>query len=350
MKSYIPYSLLLAVAACGFQQAKAVTATTTPIGYETLPVAAGFNFLGIRLHQPIVAAGLLTAVTSTSISDTNTGHTDFTTLASGTTYILEIKNANGVTQEFLGSAVTSSSQITTPDLTAVAAVGDAYVIRAAPTLASTFGAANSAGLDTGFFGPGGDLILLPNPATPGGFDQYYYDSGQTSWADINGNPVDGTTIAWNYADSMIISASGAGSDITNGITVTGEVKIGVKDSSGNPVANTGGTSYSLTGNSLNFLSSVSPVGATLASAFNGALGTIDQGFFGPGGYIFYIVNPATPGGFDQYYYDGGQSSWADINGNPIDATTVNLTAGILIYDDAASASLVNSPPSSYSSL
>lgn len=324
----LTYALILAAASCGMAFG-AATAYTTPVGYETLPVAVGVNFLGLRLQQPVVVAGLLTGINSTSITDTNQNFG--TLLTATTTYILEITNANGVTQEFLGSAASGSS-ITTPNLTAVAAVGDAYKIRTAPTLANTFGASNSAGLDTGFFGFGGDIVLLPNPATPGGFDQYYYDAGYASWGDVNGNPVDGTMIAWNYADGVLISATGNG--LTN-LTVTGEVK-------------KGGTTYTLQP-AINFLSSVSPAGATLASAFGASLAQFDHGFFGFGGDIFLIPNALAPGGFDQYYYDDGYASWGDVNGNPIDGTTISLASGLLISNDAGVKNVLNSPPASYSS-
>lgn len=328
----LTYALLAAAAACGLASA-AETAYTTPVGYETLALTTGVNFLGLRLHQPAVAAGSVSAVTSSSIT-VGSGLDLGALLDDAKVYILEVENANGVTQEFLGSAATGSVLTTPVDLSGKVAINDTYRIRLAPTLASTFGANNEAGLETGFFGPGGDIVLLPNPSAPGGFDQFYYDGGQTSWADVNGSPVDGATIAWNYADSVLVSATGGG--LVN-LTVSGEVK----------TANTG---YSLSASSINFLSSVSPVGATLSSSFDASLGSIDQGFFGPGGDIFLIPNPSAPGGFDQYYYDGGQTSWADVNGSPIDGSTINLTSGLLISNDGGAADVVNNVPASYSSL
>ncbi|MFD0893491.1 hypothetical protein KBB96_18850 [Luteolibacter ambystomatis] len=324
MKPFHSFAMLAAIAAVG--QAFAVDATTTPVGYESLPLTAGFNYVGLRLQSPVVVAGKLTAVTATSISDSSV---NFGTLLTGTsTYILEVTNANGVTQEFLGSSA-SGSTITLPvDLTSKAAVNDSYKIRAAATLNSVFGASNSAGLGTGFFGPGTDLVYLPNGA--GGFDQYYYDDGQATWADINANPVNGAQVAIPYSDSVILSL---GAPVN--LVVSGEVK-------------TTATAYALTANSFNYTGSVYPAGSTLASAFNAALPNIDKGFFGPAGDIFYVSNGA--GGFNQYYYDDGQASWADINANPVDATTISLPSGVVIYNDGAAANLVASAPASYSSL
>jgi len=321
---------MLAAAACGFANAQ-TTAYTTPVGYEAVTINTGINFVGVRLQQPVLASGTISAVSNSSITVGNS--LNLASLVSSTkTYILEIANANGVTQEFLGSSV-SGSVITVSGLSSQVTVGNSYKVRAAPTLASTFGATNSAGLEAGFFGIGGDIILLPNPSTTGGFDQYYYDDGQTSWADVNGTPVDATTIAWNYADGVVISATGNG---LKTLTVSGEVKAAK-------------TAYGLTASSINFLSSVSPAGATLASTFGNSLASIDKGFFGLGGDIFLIPNRATTGGFDQYYYDDGQSSWADVNGTPVDGSAISLSSGLLIANDGAAANIVNNPPTAYSS-
>jgi hypothetical protein len=323
MKPFFSNALLAALLAVGTANA----ATTTPVGYETVNVSSGFNYLGLRLQRSTVLAGTVTAVTGSSITDSSASFG--TTLTAGTTYILEVANTNGVTQEFLGSAA-SGDTLNIPGLSSAVSVGDKYKIRTAATLSSLFGAENSAGLDTGFFGPGGDVVYIPNAS--GGFDQYYYDSGYSSWANSNGEAVDGSAIAINYADSIIISATGAGAST---LVVSGEVK-------------TAKTGYALSASSFNYLGSVYPAGATLSSSFDAAVPTMDTGFFGPGGDIVYVPNGA--GGFNQYYYDSGYSSWADSDGNAIDATAISLQSGVIIYNDGAAASLVNSAPTSYSSL
>ncbi len=320
---------MLAAAACGFANAQ-TTAYTTPVGYETLSVQPGFNYLGLRLQRPVIASGTLAAVTSTSIT-VGASLNLASLLTSSSTYILEISNANGVTQEFLGSAVSGSVIMTPGDLSSKASGGDSYKVRAAPTLASIFGATNTAGLATGFFGPGGDIVYLPNPSAVGGFDQYYYDDGQTSWADSSGTAVDGAQIAINYADGVIVSADGTGA---SALTVSGEVK-------------TAKTGYSLAAGAFNYLSSIHPAGATLSSSFNDSLGSIDKGFFGPGGDIFYIPNPTAQGGFDQYYYDDGQSSWADSSGSVVNGADISLKSGILIFNDGDVSNVVTTPPTSY---
>ena len=331
MKPTIPL-ILLAAASSGIAFGAAATAYTTPVGYETIPVTAGFNYLGLRLQKPVIASGIITAKSDTSIT---VGTLDLGALLTpASTYILEVVNSNGITQEFLGAAAAGSVLTTPLGLTAKLAVNDSYKIRVAPTLASTFGAANEAGLDTGFYGPGGDIIYLPNPSANGGFDQYYYDAGQASYADAFGTPVDGASIAFNYTDGVVVSATGMG---TASLSVSGEVK-------------TRSTSYTLAADTFSYLSSIYPAGVTLASAFDAAIPTIDQGFYGPGGDIFYVPDKLAAGGFMQYYYDGGQSSWCDAYGTPVDATTIPLPTGVVIYNSGAGANIVNAPPSSYGSL
>lgn len=324
MKPIIPFALLGAFFAVGAAKA----ASTTPVGYETLTLAPGFNYLGLRLHEAPVVSGDIETVTSGTIVDSDV---DLGALLDDTkTYILEVKNAAGVTQEFIGSAAAGGT-ITTPfDLSGSVAVNDVYTIRPASTLSSVFGAANQAGLDTGFFGPGGDLVLLPDGS--GGFLTYYYDSGASSWADGSGNPVDGSTISIIYTDSIIISSSGAGA---TSLVVAGEVK-------------TGPTNQALSGSSFNYISSVAPAGATLASAFDAAVPSLDKGFFGPGGDLFYVPNGS--GGFNQYYYDDGLGSWADSGGNAVVASSIDLPSGVIVFNDGGSQGLLNSTPAFYSGL
>ncbi len=323
MKPIIPFALLGALFAVGAANA----ASTTPVGYETLSLQSGFNYLGLRLHAATVSAGTFETVTANQVTDT--GSDLGALLDDNTTYVLEINNGSGVVQEFLGSAATGDSISLVSDITGSVSAGASYQIRPAATLASVFGANNSAGLATGFFGPGGDIVFVPDGA--GGFAQYYYDEGESSWADSNGVVVDGASVPLVYLDGVVIAATG---DLS--LTVTGEVK---KTS----------TSQLLLSESFNYLGSVYPAGATLASSFDAAIPTLDKGFFGPGGDTFFVPDGA--GGFNQYYYDDGESSWADAtSGTVIDATQVDLPAGVLVFNTGAAAPLLNSAPASYSSL
>jgi hypothetical protein len=334
MKSFIPYSLLAAAAACGL--ALGQTAYTTPVGYETVSLKAGTNYAGIRLHEPVVVAGVIDTLTSTELTDASVNFEDALTGGASTFYVLEITNDNGVIQEVTGASANGSSLELVDDITLLAQAGDSYKIRKASTLASVFGASNSAGLAPGFFGPGGaDIVAVPDGA--GGADQYYYDEDQESWAivtETGGDPVDSAAIPLIYTDAMIVVMN---SDLD--LVVTGEVK-------------TEAVSHAIAAGT-NYLGTVFPAGATLESAFGSAetLATLDPGFFGPGGADI-IQIPDGAGGADQYYYDEDQESWAIVTesgGDPVDASTIDLPSGILFSNEGAPFDLLNSPPSFYSS-
>jgi len=101
MKTYIPYSLLAALAACGMAYG-ASTAYTTPVGYTTQALPANvLSLVGVNILTPSVASGLLTGVSGATLTDSNVNFT--TLLTAGKTYVLDIKTgtAAGTVQEFV---------------------------------------------------------------------------------------------------------------------------------------------------------------------------------------------------------------------------------------------------------
>lgn len=69
MKSYIPYSLLAAIAATGMASAQTQTAYTAPVGYVTLSVpASGDTNIGQPLQRSSIFAGAASAVSTTTVS------------------------------------------------------------------------------------------------------------------------------------------------------------------------------------------------------------------------------------------------------------------------------------------
>ena len=320
------YYSILAAAACGM--AFGTTAYTTPVGYETVPVASGFNYLGTRLHEAPVAAGTFETVGSSSVTDTGA---NFSALSSNgsKTFIIEITTGSGILTQVLGSAVSGDTITTTDDLSAAGvANGASYLIRPASTLASVFGANNSAGLAAGFGGISGDIIFVPDGS--GGYNQYYYDDLESSWADVNGAPVNGAEIALVYVDSVILSSTGA---ITN-LVVTGTVK----------TKNT----QTAVATGFNYVSSIYPAGATLSSTFDSAIPDLDKGFGGISGDIFFV--PDGSGGFNQFYYDDLESSWADVNGAPINGSSIEMKPGVIFSNDGSPMNLKLTPPATYSGL
>lgn len=322
MKPFIPFALLGAIFAIGAASA----ATTTPVGYETVKLSPGFNYTGLRLHQPVVFSGTFETITENSVTDVGASYG----LVAGKTYVIEINDGSGILTEVLGSAAVGATITTRDNLSAAGvASGASYSIREAATIASVFGATNSAGLASGFGGIGGaDVIFLSDG--DGGFDQFYYDDLEESWADVNGSPVNGAIIPIVYTDGLIISAT-ASLDLI----VVGEVK---KQATATLVA--GG---------FNYISSVYPAGATLSSTFDGAISQLDRGFGGISGADVFFVSDGS-GGFNQYYYDDLEESWADVNGAPVNGSAISLESGVIFSNEGAPVSLKLSAPDSYSTL
>lgn len=148
MKPFIPYSLLAAAAACGF--AFGQTATTTPVGYITVPIAGNTvaNPVGAATY---VSATLVEAATYSGKATASPSGGAVITLAAGvpatldSSYLLEITTGD---QEGWWTTVVSSTDtsITVADEFPAALAADVSVtVRKFSTLGSLFGA-NSPGL------------------------------------------------------------------------------------------------------------------------------------------------------------------------------------------------------------
>jgi hypothetical protein len=331
-------SLIAVAAACGL--ASAQTAYTTPVGYTTSEtiLASNFSLLGLTVHQPTIAAGVLEAVTSTSVTDSDINFT--TILTSGNTYIIEISDdassANGGIAETISWA---GSQLNTPsNLTLLgAAPGVKYKLRKASTISDIFGANNEAGLKAGT-STTADVIWVPTGT--GTFDQYFRQPANPPfvpspfWAKIGtaGNFGNAPIV---YLDGIIIQRR----DTTNlNIVVTGEVKK-------NP------TIYSLSGSgAFNYLGSSFPVGSTLdnsglsTSLLSGTSTTADIVWMpnGTGGYNQYFYQPANPP-----FVPSPQWVRIGVAGN---AGSTPLTSGILIQRRGINTNAKISPPPFYSNL
>ena len=326
--------------------AAAQESASKPVGYETLPINGGFNYLGLRLHEAPVASGTVTAVDADSVTDSNA---DFSALTG--TYVLEIANATGTIQQV--ASFNDATDIPTADLTAVVAVDDTYTLRPVATLASVFGLANESGLDAGGGGPAGaDVVWLP---TATGFDKYYYDSfgpsfGGATWAKIDdggGLPTpiaDPGAVNIFYTDGVVLVGAG----VDNSLVVTGSVKL---------------TSTDLAlQDGFNYLSSISPAGGSLGTMFGAANEAgLDAGGGGPAGADAVWIPTAT--GFDKYYYDNfgpafGGATWAQIDdggGLPTavaDANAVSTddASGIIIVNAGGQGAVTAGVPSFYSTL
>ncbi len=192
------------------------------VGYETLSIDAGFNFIGLRLHEKPLATGTFETVTATTAQDVGA---DFSGVTGGT-FILEIEDGSGIIQEITSASI-SGDTITVADLSGVSNdVG--YSIRPSATLSSAFGdAAANVILDSGNgSSAGADQVWLWNGTN---FDQYYFDNAlldlgtfltEETWVNIGtGAAIDGASIDLVYADGIVL-ISNSGTDIT----IAGDLK------------------------------------------------------------------------------------------------------------------------------
>jgi len=327
MKPYT-YAFLAAAAACGLASA-AETAYTTPVGYVTHTLGANqFNLLGLTVHQPTIAAGVLDAESSTSVTDTEVNFG--TLLTAGSSYVLEL--GDGTIQEI---TAWSGSVLTTPDdiTGSVVPSTTTYKLRKASTIADVFGATNNVanlGADSDGSFTGTDFILVLNAS--GNFETiYYFDdgAGTTGWFDDQGNPADTKRII--YTDGFYVKRA-PGSSKT--LVVSGEIK--ATQSSG--ALNSG----------FNYVSSVAPTGLTLGtSGLEAYLAPDTDGSF-TGTDLLFIQDGGIS--YTAYYFnDGaGTTGWFDDQGNPAEA--LKLEGGFLIKAASGPKPFVLDVPTSYDSL
>lgn len=250
MKPY-KYAFLAAAAACGLAQA-ADTAYTTPVGYSSLALTAGYNVPGLSLQTPTLAAGAFSAVSGTLLTDATASFAP----TSGRLYVLEITSGTlvGTIQEVPAASITATTLTTTDDLqVAGLQVGDKYKLRVAPTLEEIFGTtslANGGVLDSALSVGASDVIWVPNGS--GGFDKYYLrTSGAPPVGTFRSTPANVNTpnVPVVYADGMFIEKKAA---TPATLTVSGEVK-------------TQGTNSTITFG-YNLVNIVAPVGLNLLNA------------------------------------------------------------------------------------
>ena len=345
MKTYLPYSLILAAAASGMAFG-AETAYTTPVGYVSTVMAPGaFTFGGITVQEPVIAAGVLASSTSGSV--TAAGSVDFTTLlTAGTVYILELPD--GTIQEISAWGAPTPQTLTTPDNISALVTNNVttFKLRKCATVASVFGLGNSSGLTSSATGDPttvDNVIVYTSPGVS--VNIYYFDANSNGirdvadndgWYTAGGDVADNQTIP--YPDGFLVQRVAG---ISKTLTISGEVKTSA--------------TKSVLGSGFNFLSSVAPVGVTLlGSGLQNYLSTSATG--DPLTVDNVIVNVAGTQ-TNTYYFDLNQNGikdvadgdgWYTAGGDPAD--TFELAGGFYISNLGAPKPYKISVPTSYSSL
>jgi hypothetical protein len=202
-------ALFAAVLSPSFAQ----TATTKPVGYRTETVKAGvFNLLSSNLDNPVGAAGTIDTIAGATLTDNEANYTAaFTAGEPITLKITDGANA-GITQDV--TAFTAKTLTTAQDISALLAAGVKYEVRKTPTVASTFGATNTAGLAQGT-ATSADVLWIPNGA--GGYTRVYRSAGGLSgvgWRKVGGGSADAASEAISITDAIFIERRGA-ADLPN---------------------------------------------------------------------------------------------------------------------------------------
>lgn len=344
MKSIIPLTALAAFAVTGSAIAQ-TPAYSKPSGYftETIKGDGAFNLIGLTLHQAPIATGSLTAVTSSKVTDVEVNFT--TLLTAGSTYILQFKSGlqeggiQVITNWGTASGNANGDLVVSDDVTALGVQqGVSYELRPAATISSIFGAANQAGLLSGSI-LSADVIWLPDGV--GGFSKFYYSPASSfpvviaaGWKNSSGGDAANTPII--YTDAIFIQRRGAGE---LELVLTGQVK-------------TNKTQVFAAGSQFSYVSSVFPVGITLATSglevnlTSGSILTAD---------VIWMQNVARTG-YDKFYYSPSSSfpvviaaGWKNSSGG--DAGSQPLTSGIIIQRRGATdITAPITPPPSYSGL
>lgn len=305
MKTYIPYSLLAAFAACGL--AFGQTAYTTPVGYTSQALVTGFNNVGLTVHAPTKMAGNLEVVGTGSVEDTTVG-VDFTVSlgATGTLHILEITSGTAIGTVSEISTWTANTITTVDDLSAAGVVPtDTYRIRKAPTLEEIFGTATTGGPLTAGTSSTADLVYVPTGVP----NQYtiYFLSGAGTFRSVTPNAL-APNVPLVYLDGLFINRKAGG---TADLVVTGEVK---PEKAGGRM---------VTG--FNYLGTIHPVGSTIQNS--GLENFLLAGTSSTADLIY--VPTGTP---NQYLlvFRSGAGTWRTVTPNALAPDPLNLNGAIFI--------------------
>lgn len=307
--------------------------TTKAVGFVTLNLQTGNNFVGFSLQPSAAFSGAFTvsATDRKHIFLTNATVTDDQFNGAAGTFVIEVTTAgvNQGTNTVVTDTIATGAEVILQDaLPADVADGSTLTIWKLRTLGDAFGATNSAGLTQGTSSTA-DLILIPNSL--GGYDKYYFSSGGigigTGWRLVGSTPgnADQVNAPFYYTDGFLILARTAKS-----ITVTGEVK-------------SGSTKVVLeTGN--NFLVNLCPVnagganpsveGRTLGNSglYNGTANGLAQGTSSTADLVL-LWNGV---GYDKYYYSSGGlgigTGWRLVGSSPgtLDKSATPLPDGSYI--------------------
>lgn len=233
-------ALVAAIFATSAPFAIADEATTDPVGFLTLSVkghggtkASEFTYLGLGMARPIAYQAVAETVSGTTLTCSTATWTDnqyASTPQPG--YFVEIGSGakTGLLSQVVSSNDAANTLTVADDLTALGVEGTNVVFKIRPnwSLATLFGATNSAGFGAGS-STTADLILIYNPnlgGGAGGYDTFFYSSGGipgVGWRQTGQGSADKKDAPIALDEALIIKRLQS-ADLN--VTVSGAVKLG----------------------------------------------------------------------------------------------------------------------------
>jgi hypothetical protein len=227
MKTYIPYSLLLAAAACGL--AFGTTATTTPVGYYNYDAKLGDNYFVSGLVNTPSFAGSITGSSATTLNVAASAlvANAYDAVGGIATHYVEIVTAGSNQGVVIDITSNTSSEITlASDITALALAGTEQIfVRSHVTVLSLFAGTESV------LTPFSDSISFYN--ADGSLITFFY-IGAGAWSsdfiasDGNSRPIDpGTGLIFNTAADVALTITGEVKSSPTVVQIVGDGKINI---------------------------------------------------------------------------------------------------------------------------
>lgn len=321
--------ILLSLLFCGSLAAQQPQVTTPVVGFLTLQLQAGNNFLGFALLPAMevqgafnISAGDRTHIFLQGAPQLALTNDQFNT-GPKPTHVIEIVSAGaaqGFTSVITDTIATGNEIVLESAIPAGVVDGAQLKVWRLWTLAEAFGATNSAGLTGGTTADTADIILLPKSG--GGYDQYFYSTGGVQGA--GWRMVDGGTTAQDNVPVQFTGGAAIRARSAKSIIITGQVKPGntqVQLQTGRNIVvnlcpvNAAGTTPSSEGRTLGN----SGLQAGIAGAAASALAD--------------LVLLADGAGYTQYYYSTGGllgTGWRKVGSGQADQAGVALPDGAFI--------------------
>jgi len=272
------------------------------------------TFFSQRMVLPVLYAGTVSSIQTTSLTDTNANWAVGQYGTNGTQAYVEFNNG---WMADIATSTTPTNLALSGNLTGVVSMGDSYRIRAHFTIASLFGTNNETGLQSGGNTAQADNILVVIPQSQQTLTIFYYDDGiNHGWLTADYNPAANQVI---YPEQGLIVRRVASGD--RNLYLCGPVKTGVTVAPVEPGYNLVGTLKSLSNLTLGTLNIYTGDPTTgLASGGN----TADSD-------TLLVVQPDGTTATYFYYKDTlGNQGWLDANYNSSANVVINAGSAFFV--------------------